>query len=588
MRKLTPHSSQTPEQTVASPKRHGQRRTLSRGFPALSATALLLITWQIAVQLSGVRPTLLPSPTRVAQQAWNAREALLSNTLATLHVTLLGIACSIAISALLAGAMAQLPLLRRALTPLLVASQTLPLVAIAPLFVLWFGFGLTPKLLIVILVTFFVFTIGIVEGLEATPAHALDLFRALGATPSQTFWKLRLPYALPRLFTALRLGMTYAVVGAIFAEYAGARAGLGIFMSAQKNSFRTDLVLAAVGITAALSIGGFALVSLLQRTLAPWSLPDTHHRAQPRNRTTASTSESHPAGGAGRTPQPAAVPAQAAQVAATAAAQAAHATPAATETPKPALTATGLTITRGTQSILTGITFTLHRGETIAIVGSSGVGKSTLLAALSGVTPATTGTVTFPEHHATPATRTTALMPQHDSLLPWRNALRNATLSLELAGVPRRHAATRAAALFAAFGLDGSETKYPAALSGGMRQRVALLRTILSEPAVLLLDEPFGALDPIRRSELHEWMLRQQTSHTLSTVLVTHDLAEAAVLADRVLVLGGGAPATITHDLPGARHAPERVAEVTATIARALATGSRVPLDVHEPVAQLN
>jgi ABC-type nitrate/sulfonate/bicarbonate transport system ATPase subunit len=132
------------------------------------------------------------------------------------------------------------------------------------------------------------------------------------------------------------------------------------------------------------------------------------------------------------------------------------------------------------------------------------------------------------------------LMPQRDCLLPWRTALDNAGIALENAGVPRREARLRAAPLFAQFGLAGSEHLRPAKLSGGMRQRVAFLRTLLADKPVLLLDEPFGALDAITRAELQQWLADALDATPRTVILVTHDVEEALLLCERVLVLAGG------------------------------------------------
>ena len=217
-----------------------------------------------------MRPQVLPSPLRVAEQGWAAREQIWANTLPTMQVTAVGFAVSLALGWVIAIAVDFSPWLRRALTPLLVVSQTLPIIAIAPLLIIWFGFGLLPKVVVIALVTFFPVAIGLVEGFASTPRAATNLLRSMGASRWQRFRLVRLPQAMPSFFTALRIGITYAVTGAIFAEYVGATAGLGIYMSLQKNSFRTDLVLAAVVVTAVLSVTLFALTFVVQRLVIPW------------------------------------------------------------------------------------------------------------------------------------------------------------------------------------------------------------------------------------------------------------------------------------------------------------------------------
>ncbi len=160
--------------------------------------------------------------------------------------------------------------LRRALLPVLVTTQTLPIVAIAPLMVLWFGFGLTPKVLIVALVTFFPITVAFAEGFASAEPGAEALLRSMGASRARVFRSVRFPASLPFFFAGLRIAITYAVVAAIFAEYAGASEGLGIYMQNAKNSFRTDLVLAAVLVSALLTLALFALTYALERVAIPW------------------------------------------------------------------------------------------------------------------------------------------------------------------------------------------------------------------------------------------------------------------------------------------------------------------------------
>lgn len=243
---------------------------IGRLAPAALVVAVLLVVWQAAVAVTGVRPQVLPSPLRVLEQGWAFRGVLWENTLPTIQVTAIGFTVSLVVAGTVAVAVDFSPWLRRALTPLLVASQTLPVVAIAPLLIIWFGFGLLPKVLVIALVTFFPVAVGLIEGFAATDRSATALLRSMGASRWQRFRYVRLPGAMPSFFTALRIAITYAVTGAIFAEYVGARAGLGIFMQLQKNQFRTDLVLAAVAVTAVLSVALFALTFLVQRLVTPW------------------------------------------------------------------------------------------------------------------------------------------------------------------------------------------------------------------------------------------------------------------------------------------------------------------------------
>jgi len=169
-----------------------------------------------------------------------------------------------------------------------------------------------------------------------------------------------------------------------------------------------------------------------------------------------------------------------------------------------------------------------EQGQLLAVVGPSGCGKTSLLELLCGLCAPDAGTIAAP-----PA----VLMPQADLLLPWLDALDNAALALRIAGVKRERARSRARALFDELGLDGFERARPRELSGGMRQRVAFARTLLSGKPLLCLDEPFGALDAITRAEMQRWLERALAAEPRTVVLVTHDVEEAILLADRVAVL---------------------------------------------------
>jgi ABC-type nitrate/sulfonate/bicarbonate transport system permease component len=242
-------------------------------LPPLAIVAALLAAWQAYASLSGVGSDVLPTPLRVLAVTRDNRGDLWHNALPTLRATLLGFALSLTVGFALAVLVDSSRHLRRALMPVLVATQTLPIVAIAPLMVLWFGFDLTPKVLIVALVTFFPITVAFAEGFAASEPGAEALLRSMGAGRARVFRSVRFPTSLPFFFAGLRISITYAVVAAIFAEYAGATSGLGIYMQNAKNSFRTDLVLAAVLVSALLTLALFALTYVVERIAIPWYRP---------------------------------------------------------------------------------------------------------------------------------------------------------------------------------------------------------------------------------------------------------------------------------------------------------------------------
>ena len=205
---------------------------------------------------------------------------------------------------------------------------------------------------------------------------------------------------------------------------------------------------------------------------------------------------------------------------------------------------------------------TVRHGEVVAVVGPSGCGKSTLLELVAGLQEPDAGRVLVGDGGSAAARRSaSAFMPQDDLLLPWRDAIGNAALALECAGMARGEARRRAQPLFERFGLEDFERARPGELSGGMRQRVAFLRTLLVGRPLLLLDEPFGALDSITRGSMQDWLADALAAEPRTVLLVTHDVDEALVLADRVAVLSPR-PARVRAELPVDLPRPRRRREL--------------------------
>ncbi|MBS1887984.1 MAG: ABC transporter permease [Actinobacteria bacterium] len=239
-------------------------------LPGLLLPIAILVVWQLYVSAANVSPTVLPTPIRIVTQLYEQREIAWINTAQTLEEMAVGFVLSVIVALLIAFVMDNLRWVRNALYPTLIASQTIPVIAIAPLMIIWFGFGLLPKVLLIVLVTFFPIVVALLDGFAATEREAMDLLRTMGSSRLQTFRLVRFPGALPNFFTGLRISATYAVLAAIFAEYVGAYHGLGIWMSQSKSSFRTDLVFGAIGICALISIALFALIAIASRFVMPW------------------------------------------------------------------------------------------------------------------------------------------------------------------------------------------------------------------------------------------------------------------------------------------------------------------------------
>ncbi len=249
------------------------RRTLgalASAWPSAVTAIILLLLWQVYVRASGIDQQLLPEPGAVWSTMVAQREALWANTLVTLWETVVGFSVAL-VTGIFFGVIIDLSSwLRRAFYPLLVATQAIPLIALAPLLALWFGFGMTSKAIVVTLMCFFPIVVALADGLRAADPELIKLFRSFGAGPLRVFWSVRLPGALPALFSGIRIAIAYSVIGAIIAEYVGAEAGLGYYMTLKQHSFSTAGVLATFVVTALLSFALFALVALIERLALPW------------------------------------------------------------------------------------------------------------------------------------------------------------------------------------------------------------------------------------------------------------------------------------------------------------------------------
>ncbi|MCE7947464.1 MAG: ABC transporter ATP-binding protein [Chloroflexi bacterium CFX4] len=233
---------------------------------------------------------------------------------------------------------------------------------------------------------------------------------------------------------------------------------------------------------------------------------------------------------------------------------------------------------RHTVQALTEISFGVAKGEFVSLIGQSGSGKSTLCNLIAGLITPDSGEIRLNGQRINGQAGHVGYMPQRDLLMPWRTVLQNVTLGAEIRRQPTKAAYARALELLPLFGLAGFADAFPNALSGGMRQRAALLRTFLLERPVLLLDEPFGALDALTRREMQRWLI-SVWEHLQPTVLfITHDVREAALLSDRVLVLSPR-PGRLVADVPIALTRPRREEDesfvrLQTTLLRALAASA--------------
>ncbi len=246
------------------------RRALS-GWRALALLVAILGIWELYVDLGGADPLILPAPHAIASSLYHDRGLLWSNFLVTAEEVLLGIALA-AITGLVAAIAIHLsPTLRRAIYPLLVASQTVPIPMVAPLLILWLGFGILPKLIVVALVSFFAIVVTTLAGLAAVDPGLTKLMRTFDATPLRRFRHVELPAALPGLLTGIKVAVVFAVIGAVFAEQAGANAGLGYLFTISEPQLLMARAWAAIVILSLFAIALFSALTLAERLALPWA-----------------------------------------------------------------------------------------------------------------------------------------------------------------------------------------------------------------------------------------------------------------------------------------------------------------------------
>lgn len=239
------------------------------GWP-LGTVAVTLALWQLVVSLFDVSEVILPAPSAILAEVWTERAQLADNTLATLVAILGGFGLAIVVSAPLAFLIVYSSLLEKALYPLVIFSSTIPKIAIAPIVVVWFGFGVFPKMLIAFLICFFPIVIDTAIGLRSVPPEMVDLIRVMGGSRLEAFRRVRIPNALPYFFSGLKVATSLAVVGAVVGEFIGATRGLG-FVIVQASSYLDNrLLFAAIFVLTLIGIVLFYLVDALERILLPW------------------------------------------------------------------------------------------------------------------------------------------------------------------------------------------------------------------------------------------------------------------------------------------------------------------------------
>jgi ABC-type nitrate/sulfonate/bicarbonate transport system ATPase subunit/ABC-type nitrate/sulfonate/bicarbonate transport system permease component len=456
---------------------------------------LALVIWEGAARWGDFDPTTLPAPSRVARafiglvetgELWrDMRTSIGRLSLGLALGVSLGMAVGLVTGAFRGGS--------TAIEPFLQVLRPLPPVAILPLIISWMGIGDGAKVFAITFGTFFPVWLNTHQGVRLIPTHLVWSATTMGLSRSELLRDVLLPAAMPFTLVGIRLAIAMAIVMVFVAELAGASSGIGYQISISQQAYRTDRMMAALTVLGALGAGGDALFVWGARRLLPWLESKTRERSVPF--------------------------------------QLAFDRKGGKDSPR--LHVHGVTVRYGSHTALHDVSFETKPGEFVAIVGRSGSGKTTLLNAIAGFVP-TEGQVCRPDR--------LGVVFQDHATFPWLTASGNIAFALKHLRGPTEVGDVREAAhqYLKHAGLSGLEKRYPAQMSGGQVQRVGIARAFAPGPDLLLMDEPFGALDRHTRDHMQNWLLRIWSTQSTTVVFVTHDIEEAVFLADRVLVLGEG------------------------------------------------
>ena len=239
-------------------------------LPAMGIVVTILVGWEIFVRVWNIADWLLPAPSAIGYTLYGSSGLLAGHTLVTLEEVVLGFVLALVSGMLLASAITLSKTIEKALYPFIIASQTVPIIVIAPMLLVWIGYGLTPKIIVVALISFFPIVVNTVDGMRSVDSDMHKMMRTMGGNRWSIFLQVQLPVSMPYLFSGLRVAIAVSVIGAVIGEWVGSSEGLGYLMIRSKPQFQTERVFAAITILSVMGIALFALIGLLERLLIPW------------------------------------------------------------------------------------------------------------------------------------------------------------------------------------------------------------------------------------------------------------------------------------------------------------------------------
>ena len=245
-------------------------QSITSKLPAAAALCLLILLWQCLYQSGAVPAYMLPSPIQVVKALFTDLPTILRHAVVTLQEAFYGLCIGVVLAFVMATLMDHFRILNKALYPIMIITQTIPTIAIAPLLVLWMGFYMAPKITLVVITTFFPITVGLLDGYKSVDKDSIDLMRAMGASKVQIFFHVKLPAALPQFFSGLKISASYAVVGAVISEWLGGFEGLGVYMTRVSKAYAFDKMFAVIIFIVIISLLLMFTVNLIKTISLPW------------------------------------------------------------------------------------------------------------------------------------------------------------------------------------------------------------------------------------------------------------------------------------------------------------------------------
>lgn len=500
-----------------------------RTLRALVGTIAVVVLWQITSTYLLHTQSLLPAPTQVLAALRDALTSglLTTDALASLQRVVVGFFFALLMAAMLGIAAVSYARLYQGVRVFMELLSSIPPIAWTPIAILWFGTGNAPAYFIVFLGAFFPMFTNVYAGIINVEPNLINAARTLGASPRMISRKVVFPAALPQILVGMRTGIAVAWFNVIAAELIGVQSGLGYRIQLSRLLLDSQTVVAMMLVIGILGFAMVRTVYFLERLTCPWAIKDDSrsrwlriHRAirsafsvpEPKSSRELAEGPTLPANPNGYS----------------------------------ALRVEGLckSFDRGSVRqglrVLDGLSFEVHRGEIVCIAGPNGSGKTTLLNIVAGLLSADQGTAYFNEAPVRGTSYERAMVFQDLALFPWLTARGNVEFAVRASSTTGRSSGIvrkRASAALQSAKLDAFGDSYPTELSGGMKQRLALLRSLAIRPKLLLLDEPFSSLDPLVREESRKIIFDLLSMNSVTVLMVTQDLEEAVFMADRVIVL---------------------------------------------------